>query len=261
MRTALLLLTVLYSIFSFSQDIIGTWKCEEFEFIIKTDEQKIVRRKEKIAKYNHELIMQFTNDGKMIVNGEESGTYSAANNYFINQSSGKKIKYSANKDLFIMSLDPESKDEIDNLSEQYPDIIPNTKIENIMVSIYFKRIPDYLPEESAVPCDPDEKPLVTVEQEPEFIGGSEALYKYISETMEYPEEALQKEISGRVTVRFVIQCDGKISNIEIIRSIDPLLDMEAYRIIKFMPDWIPGKQGGKPVPIYYTMPVTFRLPK
>lgn len=100
---------------------------------------------------------------------------------------------------------------------------------------------------------------VTVEQMPSFPGGLDAQQRFISGGLKYPVEAQTKGIQGRVTVRYVVKSTGEISNIEVIRGIDPLLDNEAIRIVKSMPNWEPGKQGGKAVDVYYTLPIVFRL--
>ncbi len=100
---------------------------------------------------------------------------------------------------------------------------------------------------------------VTVEQMPSFPGGLDAQQRFIANGLKYPVEAQTKGIQGRVTIRYVVKSTGEISDIEVIRGIDPLLDNEAIRIVKSMPKWEPGKQGGKAVDVYYTLPVVFRL--
>ncbi len=104
-----------------------------------------------------------------------------------------------------------------------------------------------------------EKPLVTVEQMPSFKGGEAEMLKFISNNMKYPASAKENGIQGRVTVRFVITSAGKITDVQIIRGIDPACDKEAIRIVKSMPDWEPGKQNGKAVSVYYTLPIKFSL--
>jgi len=104
-----------------------------------------------------------------------------------------------------------------------------------------------------------EKPFVTVEQMPSFKGGEDALKKFIADNLKYPETAKKAGIQGRVTVRFVVAASGKLNDITIIRGIDPSCDKEAIRVIKAMPDWEPGKQNGKAVPVYYTLPLVFKL--
>ena len=98
-----------------------------------------------------------------------------------------------------------------------------------------------------------------VEQMPHFPGGAASLMRYLSENIKYPIQAQMKGISGRVVVSFVVEPDGTFSDLRVIRSVDPILDKEALRVVRDMPRWIPGKQDGKPVPVRYNVPVSFRL--
>ena len=107
--------------------------------------------------------------------------------------------------------------------------------------------------------EPDDKPFDVVEQMPEFPGGKEALMKFISENVKYPKEAEEKGLQGRVVVRYVIEKDGSISEVEIAKSVNEYLDAEAIRVVNAMPKWIPGKQKGEPVRVKFTIPITFRL--
>ncbi len=97
------------------------------------------------------------------------------------------------------------------------------------------------------------------EKMPEYPGGNSALMEYLRENMSYPAIAKEKGTQGRVIVRFVVNKKGKIVSPEVARSVDPYLDEEAIRLIKSMPDWTPGRQGGKVVDVVYTLPVSFRL--
>ncbi|MBA3827455.1 MAG: TonB family protein [Taibaiella sp.] len=85
------------------------------------------------------------------------------------------------------------------------------------------------------------------------------LNNYLSKTIKYPEEAQKSAIDGRVIIKFVVNEDGSISNAEVIRTLDPYCDKEAIRVINNMPIWKPGKQNGKAVKVYFTLPITFRL--
>ena len=98
-----------------------------------------------------------------------------------------------------------------------------------------------------------------VEQMPQFPGGTEKLNEYLSTHVQYPEEAQEKGIQGRVVVGFVVNRDGSISDAKVARSVDPSLDNEALRVINSMPCWIPGQVGGKNVRVRYTLPLSFRL--
>jgi protein TonB len=107
------------------------------------------------------------------------------------------------------------------------------------------------------PLDPE--PAISVEEMPTFPGGNEALLKLISETIKYPAEAANNGIQGRVTLRFVVSADGSVKNVEVIRGVHPSIDQEAVRIVSTLPKWKPGKQNGQPVPVWFFVPVTFRL--
>jgi TonB family protein len=101
--------------------------------------------------------------------------------------------------------------------------------------------------------------FVVVENMPEYPGGNGAMMKFIGDSIRYPVEAQQKGIQGRVICNFVVMKDGSISDLQIVRGVDPLLDAEALRVLKLMPDWKPGKQRGQAVNVRYTLPVVFRL--
>lgn len=105
----------------------------------------------------------------------------------------------------------------------------------------------------------EEKPFTTVEVMPTFPGGEGEMNKFIRENLKYPIVAQEAGISGRVTVRFVVTKTGEISEVTVLRGIDPSCDKEAVRVVKMMPKWIPGKQNGLNVPVYFTLPVVFRL--
>ena len=98
-----------------------------------------------------------------------------------------------------------------------------------------------------------------VEQMPKFPGGQSALMQWLRTNIKYPKESAEKGIEGRVIVSFIVRSTGEITDIKVARSVDPLLDQEAIRVIGSMPKWIPGKQGGEAVNVRYTMPLTFRL--
>ena len=129
------------------------------------------------------------------------------------------------------------------------------------------------------PTPPYPEPYVFVKEMSSFPGGTEALLRYISENIVYPEDALANQIQGTVFLRFVVGSTGEVSRIEVTRSADPLLDDEAVRVVSTLPrwkpgkqdgnpasrmearqaGWNPGKQDGNPVPVWFSLPVTFRL--
>ena len=98
-----------------------------------------------------------------------------------------------------------------------------------------------------------------VEQMPSFPGGPSALMQYLSSNIKYPVVAEENGVQGRVVCTFVVEKDGSITDVRVVKSVDPSLDKEAARVVKGMPKWIPGKQNGSAVRVKYTVPVTFRL--
>ncbi|KWW25303.1 MAG: TonB family protein [bacterium F082] len=137
---------------------------------------------------------------------------------------------------------------------------------NYMMPINFK-LSDDQPEKPAQQTDankpnmkPDKNGVYQIcEQMPEFPGGVEALMDFVAKNVVYPQEAMDKEISGRVYVSFVIEKDGSVNEVKVMKGIGGGCDDEAVRVIKAMPKWKPGKQDGKPVRVSYMMPITFKL--
>ncbi len=105
----------------------------------------------------------------------------------------------------------------------------------------------------------ENKVFAAVEQMPQFPGGESALMQYISKNIKYPPVAMENGIQGRVVVQFVVTKTGKIGEVKIARGKDPDLDKEAMRVVKSLPDFIPGKMNGQAVNVWYTLPVTFKL--
>jgi protein TonB len=103
------------------------------------------------------------------------------------------------------------------------------------------------------------KVFEVVEQMPQFPGGDAALMQFLNSHIKYPVVAEENGIQGRVVCTFVVERNGSITDVRVIKSVDPSLDKEAVRVLKSMPSWIPGKQNGSAVRVKYTVPVTFRL--
>ena len=101
--------------------------------------------------------------------------------------------------------------------------------------------------------------FTVVERQPEFPGGTAELFKYLSKAIKYPVIAQENGIQGRVVCSFVVNRDGSIVDIQVMRGVDPSLDKEAVRVISVMPKWKPGEQRGKPVRVRFILPVQFRL--
>lgn len=101
----------------------------------------------------------------------------------------------------------------------------------------------------------EEEPYMMVEQMPQFPGGPAELLKYIAKNLKYPVIAQENGIQGKVILRFVVNAQGHVENVKVLRSLDPYCDKEAIRVVKSLPQWIPGKQNGRNVPVYYTCPI------
>ena len=113
-------------------------------------------------------------------------------------------------------------------------------------------------EKKPEPVD-DNKVFTAVEQPPTFPGGEAALLKYIADHIRYPAVAQENNVQGRVVVQFVVTKTGKVGEVKVVRSKDPDLDKEAVRVVKSLPNFIPGKMNGNPVNVWYTLPVNFKL--
>jgi len=121
-------------------------------------------------------------------------------------------------------------------------------------------------QEEFVPVEIEEEVVVeeeeifqVVEEEPEFPGGMEALYRYLGESIKYPQLAKENNIEGKVYVTFVVEKDGSIANPRILRDIGGGCGQEAVRVVKAMPKWKAGKQRGKNVRVQFNLPVSFKL--
>ena len=113
--------------------------------------------------------------------------------------------------------------------------------------------------EPVKPKEEENKVFDVVEQMPSFPGGMAALMAYLQKSIKYPPVAEENGIQGRVICTFVVERDGRVTDVRVAKSVDPSLDKEAVRVVSAMPAWIPGKQNGQSVRVKYTLPVTFRL--
>jgi protein TonB len=102
-------------------------------------------------------------------------------------------------------------------------------------------------------------PFVIVEEMPMFPGGDIELLKFIGENTQYPVIAKENNIQGRVIIRFCVTAEGGVSQISVLKGVSPELDAEAMRVVQTLPAFNPGRQGGKPVPVWYMVPITFTL--
>ncbi|PVX52643.1 outer membrane transport energization protein TonB [Balneicella halophila] len=105
----------------------------------------------------------------------------------------------------------------------------------------------------------EQKVFVRVEKMPEYPGGTKELLKYLAKNIKYPQIAADNGIQGKVYLKFVVEKDGKVGDVQVLRSPDKLLEKEAVRVVKTLPKFSPGMQRGKPVRVWYQVPVTFKL--
>ncbi|HPR30773.1 MAG TPA: energy transducer TonB [Prolixibacteraceae bacterium] len=140
----------------------------------------------------------------------------------------------------------------DHLLLDEPDFASTEITEGIPIDV----IPAMRPDK---PDQREEDIVVVAEVMPEFPGGEQSLLKWIAQQVHYPDIALENEIGGTVIVSFVVDRDGSISQIRLLRGIDPSLDQEALRVVAAMPRWKPGFSGGRTVRVSYNLPIRFLL--
>ena len=187
---------------------------------------------------------------------------------------GKRVD---NPDEFIENLDPATVAHIEVLKnkeakEIYSKIYGGDVKEGVVVITTKKHAEEHKAKEArmvVVNSDSSEvsddnafeQVFDVVEQMPEFPGGLAELMKFLSENVRYPEAAFKAGTQGRVIVTFIVEADGTVGNVKVVKKVSDELDAEAVRLVGSMPKWKPGMQNGKPVRVKYTIPVTFKLYK
>ena len=155
-------------------------------------------------------------------------------------------------------------DEIKSIEEQLEsehstgikDFDQGTDNKNVMEEAKNKIVVESKPD---VPKEKPEEIPMLVEQMPQFPGGEAALMKYLSSHINYPPMAAENNVQGKVVIQFVVGKDGHVGEVKVIRSVDKDLDKEAVRVCKSLPKFIPGRQNGQAVSVWYTLPVSFKL--
>jgi protein TonB len=150
--------------------------------------------------------------------------------------------------VVVDSVKPEEEAQLMTAEEAQTEV-QNTEVVDIPVEV----------KEEVQEAEVEEVPFVVVEEMPMFPGGDAELLKYIAENTIYPEVAKENNIQGRVIVRFCVTAKGGVSQVSVLKGVDPELDKEAIRVVNTLPPFKPGKQGGKPVPVWYMVPITFTL--
>ena len=148
-------------------------------------------------------------------------------------------------ELNVIEDDAESQNEVDMSSFQRQEEATNIEITPVKIEEEEEETEDEI--------------FQVVENDPEFPGGMEALYKYLAQNIKYPQLARENNITGKVYVTFVVEKDGSIANPKVLRDIGGGCGAEAIRVVKAMPKWTPGKQRGKAVRVQFNLPVNFNL--
>jgi len=157
----------------------------------------------------------------------------------------KKPEPKLNESIINEIEDGEKADDFDFSAEVTDDVVNDTIVWE----------PDIDPE----PDEVIDIPFTVVEVMPQFIGGEPALIKYLADNINYPREAVESGITGKVFLTFVVHEDGSVRDISLLRGIGGGCDEEAVRVARIMPNWAPGKQRGVPVKVQFVLPITFKL--
>jgi periplasmic protein TonB len=149
---------------------------------------------------------------------------------------------------------------VDTIDKNQPTLLSNDEIDTANIN---RPVDDVIvPVKDPVQIVPEEPEIgFFLPEMPVFPGGQEALMKFISENVKYPSQAVDVGLEGRVVVRFVVSADGSVKRISVLKGVDPLLDQEALRVIGLLPKWKPGKNNGTPAPVWFSVPVYFKLTK
>lgn len=160
---------------------------------------------------------------------------------------------------------PEAAPKIPVLSDQIDIVDDNIEIEDSFISLEDDanmgvEIMDYVEEVQEQVVEEEEIPFQLVEEKPSFNGGdANEFSKWVNQRLVYPEIAKENGVSGRVTLAFTVNADGSVSNVRVVRGVDPALDKEAVRVVSSSPKWKPGKQRDRAVKVSYIFPVIFQL--
>lgn len=141
-------------------------------------------------------------------------------------------------------------------NEQDPDVELDFSLEidistETAISEY---VPDDIPED-----EESDQPFIFVEHQPSPTGGMQSFYKYLSNNLKYPKQAVRAGVEGKVYVQFVVNTDGSLTDLKVLKGISPACDKEALRVLANAPKWNPGKQRGRPVRVQMNMPIVFSL--
>ena len=124
-----------------------------------------------------------------------------------------------------------------------------------------RKIDDAPPSQESDDSVAEEEPYDAAEEMPRFPGDEKAMYDWIYKNLNYPAEAQERGVQGVVWVRFVVSKTGKVERVRIFRGIDSACDKEALRVVASLPDWTPGRQDGRNVPVYYMVRIIYKMPR
>jgi protein TonB len=159
---------------------------------------------------------------------------------------------------------PPAEVKIPILSDQIDIVDDNIELENNIINLEDDaslgvEIQDYVEVVEEV-VEEEAIPFQLVEEKPSFNGGDANMFsKWVNERLVYPEIAKENGVQGRVTLQFTVEKDGRVTNVKLLRGVDPSLDKEAIRVVSMSPKWKPGTQKNRAVPVTYTFPVIFQL--
>ena len=251
-----------------SLDEISSAKVSDLASIMKADGEKSVenlsRKKVKVAgKVIEEKNGKPVTGASVIIRGTTNGTLAIDGKFSIEANEGDVLVVSfiglQTQSVIVPKGGSESmvismKEEVQNLEEMV--IVGYAPQDDGVIQVTSVKKEEEAP---APKADEEQVVFQVVEEMPSFPGGMNECMMFLAKNMKYPVAAQQAKIEGRVIVQFVVDGDGSVNDIKVVRSISPELDAEAVRVIGLMPKWNPGKQRGKAVAVKYTMPIMFRL--
>lgn len=159
--------------------------------------------------------------------------------------------------VVVDSVSPEDEAQFMTASEISAIVVDEAVVDITQVDILTEEIIEVVSDNIDEEAEPE--PFVVVEEMPFYPGGNTALLQYIADNIRYPASASENNIQGRVFLRFCVTATGEIGQVEIMRGVDPDLDAEAARVVRTIKGFVPGKQGGQPVPVWYQLPINFQL--
>ncbi|GHT19968.1 cell envelope biogenesis protein TonB [Bacteroidia bacterium] len=156
----------------------------------------------------------------------------------------------------MTAVNPNAVENMQNAENQTQDIELDDIIRKTMEEQFTKTVAEQTQINDEL--DPDKTYLV-VDVMPVFPGGKTAMLKFLTATMQYPQDAQRRKVQGQVICSFVVDTDGKVVDIKVEKKVDPVLDREAVRILQQMPQWTPGERLGKPVRVRFSIPIKFGI--